>query len=104
MKKAIRMRVFPDKHEAYKKRHDELWPELQEVLKTHGCTKYNIWLDEETHYLFAYLEIEDEELFTKIADMTINRKWWDFMADIMETNADNSPVSIDLTQVFELED
>ena len=36
------------------------------------------------------------------ADTAINRKWWDFMADIMETNPDNSPVSVDLQNVFHL--
>lgn len=102
MKKAIRMRVFPDKHEEYKKRHDELWPEMREMLKSHGCTKYSIWLDEETHCLFGYLEFNDEELFSKTADTVINRKWWDYMADVMDTNDDNSPVSIALTPVFEL--
>jgi L-rhamnose mutarotase len=104
MKKAIRMRVFPDKHDEYKKRHDELWPEMREMLKAHGCKKYNIWLDEETHYLFGYLEIEDEEIFSKTADTAINRKWWDYMSDVMDTNENNSPVSINLTQVFELTD
>ena len=48
-------------------------------------------------------EIEDEELWAKGADTTINRKWWDFMADIMETNTDNSPVSVNLKNVFHLD-
>lgn len=102
MKKVIRMRVFPDKQDEYKKRHDELWPEMYEMLKKYGCTKYSIWLDEKTNYLFGYLEIENENLFAKAADTEINRKWWDYMADVMDTNMDNSPVSVDLVQVFEL--
>ena len=53
--------------------------------------------------LYGYLEVEDEELWAKSADTPINRKWWDYMADIMETNADNSPVSVDLTPVFHLD-
>ena len=33
----------------------------------------------------------------------IVQKWWDYMADIMEVNPDNSPVSIPLPEVFYME-
>ena len=64
---------------------------------------YSIFLDESTLTLFAVIEIEDEELWAKGADTAVNRKWWDFMADIMETNPDNSPVSVDLPMLFHLD-
>lgn len=75
---------------------------MREMLKNHGVISYSIFLDPEMDYPFAILEIEDEELWTKTATTDINRKWWDFMADIMETNPDNSPVAVDLVKVFEL--
>ena len=53
--------------------------------------------------MFGYIEIEDEEKWAQGADTAINRKWWDYMADIMETNPDNSPVSIDLKTVLHLD-
>ena len=53
--------------------------------------------------MFGYIEIADEALWATGADTAINRKWWDFMADIMETNPDNSPVSVDLQTVFHLD-
>ena len=53
--------------------------------------------------LYGYIELEDPEKWDKSADTAINRKWWDFMADIMETNPDNSPVSVDLQEVFHLD-
>ena len=53
--------------------------------------------------LYGYIEVEDEALWARSADTEINRKWWDFMADIMETNPDNSPVAADLTPVFHLD-
>lgn len=102
VKKAMRMKIYPGAAEEYKKRHDELWPEMREMLKEHGAVSYNIFLDPETNYLFGILEIEDEEKWSKTADTAINRKWWDFMADIMDTNEDNSPVAVDLLEVFEL--
>ncbi len=69
----------------------------------HGGKNNSIFLDPETLVLYGVIEIEDEELWAKGADTAINRKWWDFMADIMETNPDNSPVSKDLNLVFHLD-
>ena len=102
IKKAFAMKIYSDKHEEYQKRHDELWPEMREMLKEHGANQYSIFLDPETSELFGYLEIEDEERWSGTAATAINRKWWHYMSDIMETNPDESPVSKELVQVFEL--
>ena len=96
------MKIYPDQNEEYEKRHDELWPEMREMLKEHGAIQYSIFLDPETSKLFGYLEIEDEERWKETAATAINLKWWHYMADIMETNPDDSPVSKELVQVFEL--
>ncbi|WP_418133923.1 L-rhamnose mutarotase [Adlercreutzia sp.] len=53
--------------------------------------------------MFGYIEIDDPERWAAGADTAINRKWWDFMADIMETNEDNSPVSVDLPVLFHMD-
>ncbi|MGM0124640.1 L-rhamnose 1-epimerase [Enterococcus sp. AZ194] len=102
IKKAIKMKIYPDKHEEYKRRHDELWPEMEQMLKEHGALSYTIFLDAKTSTLFGYLEIQEEERWSQTAQTEINQKWWDYMADIMETNPDNSPVVTDLFPVFEL--
>ena len=94
------MTVYKDCYEEYKKRHDELWPEMALELKKHGAHNYSIFLEEETGKLFAYLEIEDEEKWTLMSKTAICAKWWAYMADIMETNPDNSPVYKDLKDVF----
>ena len=73
------------------------------MIHEYGGKNYSIFLDEETLTLFGYIEIDDEELWKKSADTAINRKWWDYMADIMETNPDNSPISEDLRTVFHLD-
>ena len=103
MIKGFKMKLFPGQEAEYEKRHNELWPEMQDMIHEHGGKNYTIFLDRETLTLFGYIEIEDEELWAKGADTAINRKWWDFMADIMETNPDNSPVSVDLQNVFHLD-
>ncbi|MGO0063392.1 L-rhamnose mutarotase [Brevibacillus fluminis] len=102
IRKAFAMKVFADAHEEYKKRHDEIWPEMTAMLREHGAHSYSIYLDEQTNTLFAYLEIEDEARWSKTAETDICQKWWAYMKDIMETNEDNSPVSIELKEVFHL--
>ena len=103
LRKAFVMEVFSDKHEEYKKRHDPIWPELKTVLKEHGIHNYSIFLDEETNKLFAYVEIEDELKWKSIADTSINKKWWEYMKEIMVSNPDNSPVAKELEEVFHIE-
>lgn len=94
------MKVYSDKIEEYKKRHNPIWPELEEVLKIHGVRDYSIFLDRKTNTLIGYALLESEEKWNAIADTEICKKWWASMADLMETNPDNSPVTIPLENIF----
>ena len=99
----FKMKLCEGMEEEYTKRHNELWPEMIDMLHAHGGKNYSIFLDRETNVLYGSIEILDEELWAKAADTAINRKWWDYMADIMETNPDNSPVSRSLVKVFHMD-
>ncbi|MDY3928658.1 MAG: L-rhamnose mutarotase [Clostridia bacterium] len=103
VRKSFKMKLYKGMKEEYKKRHSNLWPEMKDMIHEFGGKNYSIFFDEQTDTLFGYLEIESEELWDKSAQTAICRKWWDYMADIMETNDDNSPVSIDLCEVFHLD-
>jgi L-rhamnose mutarotase len=103
IRKATIMFVNHDSFDEYKHRHDELWPEMATELKAHGAHNYSIFLDKETGKLFAYVEIEDEALWERMAETDICKKWWVYMEPLMKTNADHSPVSINLDEVFYLE-
>lgn len=102
IRKAFKMKLYDGFKDEYKKRHGELWPEMIEMIHQYGGSNYSIFLDEETNYLFGVLEIENENLWNESSKTSICRKWWDYMSDIMETNEDNSPVSIDLESLFYL--
>lgn len=84
----------------YKKRHDELWPELQELLKQTGIHEYSIFLDERTNNLFGYLQVSNSDALDDLPAHPVMQKWWNYMKDIMDTNPDASPVSIPLKEVF----
>jgi L-rhamnose mutarotase len=88
--------------EEYKRRHDTLWPELKELLKATGISDYSIFLDELTYCLFGVMTVTNPKALDDLPDNPIMKKWWNYMKDIMETNEDNSPVSIPLEEVFYL--
>ncbi|MDQ1771025.1 L-rhamnose mutarotase [Labilibaculum sp. A4] len=100
---AFKMHLNEGQKEEYKKRHNELWPELKQLLKKAGVNEYSIFIDEETNTLFAFQKLSSNGGSQDLGQTEVVKKWWEFMADIMKTNADNSPVSIPLEEVFYLE-
>ncbi|AVR45618.1 L-rhamnose mutarotase [Christiangramia fulva] len=100
--KAFKMKLLPGYEEEYKKRHDEIWPELSQLLSENGIFDYSIFLDPETNILFAVQKVKKNADTSKLQEEPILRKWWDYMADIMETNLDNSPVEKSLRIVFHM--
>ena len=87
----------------YKKRHDEIWPELVKQLEDAGVSDYSIFLDPKTLVLFAVQKVKDHDTSAELPQTAIVKKWWKFMGDIMETNPDHSPVSVDLVTVFHMD-
>lgn len=102
MKIAFKMKLKEGCKDEYIRRHNLIWPELKELLKNAGIADYTIFLDEETHVLFA-VQQQNGQSSQDLGQTEIVKKWWAYMADIMDTNADNSPVSIPLHQVFHLD-
>ncbi len=100
---AFRMNLNPDMKAEYKRRHDEIWPELTNLLKDAGVSDYSIWLDEETNHLFAVLKRPADHRMDDLPKQAIMRKWWDYMADVMETDASNTPAQVQLINMFHLE-
>ena len=87
----------------YRKRHDEIWPELSEELKKAGISDYSIFLNEDTGTLFAVQKLFQDNTAGELPQKAVVKKWWDFMADIMDVNPDNSPVCIPLKEVFHMD-
>src|SRR4030042_4449858 len=100
---SFKMKLKPGYEEEYKRRHDKIWPELVKELENAGVFDYSIYLDKETNILFAFQKLKDDNKADKLPESPIVKKWWAYIADIMETNPDNSPVCTDLTEVFHME-
>jgi len=99
---AFRMNLNPGQAAEYRKRHDEIFPELAQALKNAGVSDYTIWLDPETNHLFATLIRTDDHAMDDLPNQEIVKRWWSFMADVMETHPDNVPVQVDLLPMFHL--
>ena len=97
---AFTMRIKPGFEAEYRKRHDEIWPELSRLLHAAGIRDYSIYLDKITGMLFAVHKLTDNNTNDDLPNHPLMKKWWDYMSDIMETNPDNSPVSHPLEEVF----
>jgi L-rhamnose mutarotase len=103
MRIAFKMKIKPGCATEYKKRHDSIWPDLKKLLTEAGIYDYSIFLDEETNTVFAVQKTRSSAGSQDLAKNEIVQRWWRYMADIMDTNPDHSPVSVPLKEVFRLE-
>jgi len=103
IRKAFVMTLKPGFESEYEKRHNPIWPELEQVLFEHGVTNYSIFLHPDGRQLFAYAEIEGEARWNSIAQTPVCQKWWQHMSPLMETNPDTSPQSTDCREVFHID-
>ncbi len=102
-RQAFTMKLKPGFEAEYKKRHDEIWPELVRELHDAGISDFSIFLDEKTLTLFAVRKITGSERFADLPRQPVIRKWWKYMASLMETNPDGSPTEFPLKEVFHLD-
>jgi L-rhamnose mutarotase len=100
---AFKMRLKPGVAEEYRRRHDALWPELAAAIREAGISDYSIFLDEATLTLFAVQRQSDAAAAATLPGHPAVRKWWDYMAPLMEVHPDNAPVCHPLREVFHLD-
>ena len=103
LRHAFKMKLKPGTAAEYRRRHDALWPKLARELRAAGVSDYSIFLDEETLTLFAVQKLSDDNAAAELPKSPIVRKWWDYMAPLMEVHPDNAPVAKPLKEVFHLD-
>ena len=99
---AFKMKLLAGMEVEYQRRHDEIWPELKELLRIVEIREYSIFFDHETNTLFGFLKVVDPKVLDTLTHYDVMQRWWHYMADIMEANEDQSPVTIPLKEVFYL--
>jgi L-rhamnose mutarotase len=105
IRKAVLFQARPGMAAEYERRHNPIWPELEQALKAYGARNYSIFLHEETGQLFGYVEIEDEARFQQIAQTDVCRRWWRYMTEVLVCESDDSPKGQEtmLREVFHLD-
>ena len=95
-------KIKEEHKEEYKKHHQNVWPEMLNVIRRNGRKNYSIFMTPEG-LLFGYFEtFERIENFLSIEDQEINKKWQDFMAPYFENIGNNYSEKriINLEEVF----
>lgn len=105
IRKAFLIYAKPGMAKEYQKRHNPIWPKMEDVLKKYGVSNYSIFLHEDTGALFGYLEIEDEDLFHRIGETAVCQQWWKYMKEVLvsESNEDLMAKEEILKEVFHLD-
>ena len=100
---AFRMQLHPGREAEYRRRHDEIWPELVVALKNAGASNYRIFLDRETNHLFAVLDHPERHGLDALPHEPVVQRWWAYMADLMATGPDHAPRTVSLEPMFHLD-
>jgi L-rhamnose mutarotase len=99
---AFKMQLFKGVEAEYQKRHDEIWPELKQLLKEYGISDYSLFLDETTNNLFGVMTAEDPSKLEALPQEPVMKRWWSDMSKLMDSHPDNSPIQVSLKEVFYL--
>ena len=82
------LEVRPGYEDEYKKRHEEIWPEMVDMLRNAGVWNYSIFRHGLT--LFGYFETDDlEQTIAAIIASDVNRRWGEYMTPIMKIEIDS---------------
>ena len=102
IRRSFRMTLKSGKLEEYKKKHDEIWPELSTLLTSLGICNYSIYFDPKDNTLIEYMELTDDNKFDQMEDLEIVKKWNIYMKDLLITKSESDfiPVVSELTSVF----
>jgi len=103
IRNAFKMKLKSGCAAEYRKRHDKIWPELLKAHSDVGIFDYSIFFDEETLILFAFQKLSDDNIADNLKNLAIVKKWWDYMADLMEVHPNNMPVFKTLPEVFHMD-
>ncbi len=99
---AFKMKLHPGMQDEYKKRHDEIWPDLLDLLRDAGVCDYSIFFDEDTNILFAVMWRKKDHKMENLKSKAIMQKWWSYMAEIMDSDETNEPITKPLQMVFHM--
>ena len=102
---AYTMKLKPNAADEYKRRHDEIWPEVITLLHEHGIHDFSIFHDELTSTLFVVYRTSSIETASNdtLRQAEVIQRWWKYMADLVEFNDDETPMTHPLKILFHMD-
>lgn len=96
-------RVMPGKLEEYIRKHEEIWPEMIEMMKAAGLSNYSIWNNGSE--VIGYYEYDGSEkkqrVYAQFGDLL--SRWNAYMQGVMEMDKDENGYMLAYRQVFLME-
>jgi len=97
------LRVRPDKVTEYKRRHRDVWPEIQQALRETGWRNYSLFLSDDG-LLTGYLECDDfDQARAAMAGRQVNARWQAEMSEFFEEGGPPDEQMRPVPLVFHLE-
>ncbi len=99
------LRVKKDRLDEYKRRHEQVWPEMLAALRETGWHNYSLFLRDDG-LLVGYVETPDfQKALAGMAATAINDKWQREMGELFEQLQGQRPdqAMFTLAEVFHLD-
>ena len=95
--------IRPGAEAEYKRRHDEIWPELVTVIEEAGVSNYSLF--RRGTQVIAYCECEPDvaTAFAKIGATDANRRWSEWFEDIIVALTDEDGNLFEAEEVWHLD-
>lgn len=93
----LALTLRPNCYEEYKRRHDELWPEAGEIMRTNGLSMVIYHFGD---HLFIHETAPSHGAFDRVSKHPVNARWNTYMAEVLETDQAGKPIHQELPLSF----
>lgn len=95
--------LHPGQEAEYKRRHDEIWPELVDALKDAGISNYTLFRRGRQVIGYCECEPDAQTAFATVGATDVNRRWSAWFEDVIESLTDESGRLLEAEEVWHLD-
>jgi L-rhamnose mutarotase len=95
--------IYPGTEAEYKKRHDEIWPELVEAIKDAGFSNYSLFRRGTTVVGYAEIEPDADTAFARLGPNEANQRWAKWFEEVIVSLVDENGQLYRLDEVWHLD-
>lgn len=95
--------IKPGAEVEYKRRHDEIWPEMIQALKDAGITNYTLFRRGLDIIAYAECHPDAKTAFGKVAETEVDARWSEWFGDVIERRFDETGEPMTAEEVWHLD-